>query len=140
MIAGTAFRGSARRPARVALLLGALLLATASGAGAEAFLGATRSVEDGTVMVELTPRAYQDGRLEVSIAVNTHTANDLDRYRLERITVLEAGGKEYHPSSAPALRGHHSRGKLVFEVPALRPPFAIRIENLHDAGVKRFTW
>ena len=90
-------------------------------------------------MVELTPEKYDKGRLTVSIRVNTHTVNDLDKYDLKAITKLEFDGKKVAPTSAPKLRGHHNSGELVFPLQSLPKAFTIKIENL-DQKLRVFAW
>ena len=103
-----------------------------------AILGVTR-ISEGRVTVELTPEKHAKGRLTVSIRVNTHSVNDLDKYDLKAITRLEFDGKKLAPSSAPKLRGHHNAGELVFPLQALPTAFTIKIENL-DQRLRVFSW
>jgi|GEM_PF-4555334 len=124
-----------RRPA----LLAAALLGLSGAVMAQGFLGASRAAP-GTVMIELTPTTYQNGRLEVQMSVTTHSANDLDTYDLTKVVTLEVQGKRIAPVAAPKLEGHHNRGQLAFEAPALKSPFSIVISDLHDPGRKVFSW
>ena len=70
----------------------------------------------GEVIVELTPEKFVEGRLFATISVSTHNVDDLHKYDLKEITTLELGDQNIKPVSAPNLRGHHSKDKLVFEV------------------------
>ncbi len=95
---------------------------------------------DGEVSVELIPQKYENGIFTVSIGVNTHTVNDLDKYDLAALTTLEWNGQKYRPSSAPSLSGHHNLGELKFDLPREPEAYTIAILGLHDAGTRTFTW
>ncbi len=100
---------------------------------------ATKS-SPGEVMVDLTPTAFENGKLRVDMTVTTHSVNDLNTYDLTKITRLTANGKEYRPITAPTLAGHHATGELGFQLEQLPPEFTITIENLHDPGTREFVW
>jgi hypothetical protein len=102
-------------------------------------LGVTKE-SNGAVMIELTPESFRQGRLEVGIKVTTHTVNDLDKYDLKKITTLEFTGQVIHPTSAPALKGHHTSGKLVFPLEALPKGFAIKIRGLDKPELRVLSW
>src|SRR3989344_167273 len=83
------------------------------------------STDEGDAQIELTP-SYNNGQLEVEIAINTHSV-DLSQFDLKEITTLEYNGKVAKPVSAPALGGHHVNGKLVFKVDEDPDDFTIKI-------------
>jgi len=94
----------------------------------------------GEVMVDLTPKDYEEGKLFVEIGVNTHTVNNLDSYDLKEITSLNYRDDVYFPLQALSLSGHHNNGQLVFEIPEKPDHFTILIEDLHDPGNREFSW
>jgi hypothetical protein len=94
----------------------------------------------GAVTVTLTPRRHAEGQLFVDIAVSTHTVNDLDKYDVKKIVSLELDGKSIAPTSAPSLRGHHSRGQLVFPLETVPPAFAIEIRGLDEPALRVLSW
>lgn len=100
---------------------------------------ATGSTETGDVLIELTPRAIDNGKLEVDIAANTHSV-DLAQFDLKEITTLSFNGKELKPISAPSLTGHHSSGTLVFNVGANIESYTITITNIPLIEIRTFTF
>ncbi|MBT4539358.1 hypothetical protein HOI26_04005 [Candidatus Woesearchaeota archaeon] len=106
----------------------------------EMMFGWETQSSDGTVMVDLTPEEYVDGKLFVEITVTTHSVDDLDTYDLSKIVTLQAGGEKYFPIEALKLSGHHNSGELVFEIPEEPSQFSVTITNLHDEGVREFSW
>jgi hypothetical protein len=117
----------------------AMVSCTGEAQSAHPIFGKTVS-EGSRVMVDLTPKKFANGKLEVGIRVNTHTVNDLDRYDLRTITLLKAPDREVAPVSAPALRGHHNRGTLVFELAGLPDAFQIEIRGLPGKDLMIFKW
>ncbi|WP_248360031.1 hypothetical protein [Anaeromyxobacter oryzae] len=106
---------------------------------ASQIIGVTRE-SAGAVTVTVTPRRHAEGRLFVDIAVTTHTVNDLDKHDLMKSVSLEVEGKSIAPTSAPGLRGHHSRGQLVFPLETLPRSFAITIRGLDEPAVRVLSW
>ncbi len=94
----------------------------------------------GEVSVDLTPAKYEQGQFYFDVSINTHTVNDLNKYDLKEITILEYLGKDYHPISALKLNGHHNNGELVFSMDKEPENFVIKITNLHDLSVREFSW
>ena len=88
----------------------------------------------GDVTVDLTPLAYEEGKLVLRISINTHNVDDLNKYDLRKITTLEIGSNVIKPVKTPRLGGHHNSGKIVFEVDELPKQFAIRITGLDSPG------
>lgn len=121
------------------LYLLSISLSSCRRLNADLVFGKTVTAGD-EVAVDLTPRAYSNGRLEMEIRVTTHTVNDLDRYDLKQITLLRAPGIELRPVSAPQLRGHHNRGKLVFELTELPSAFQVEIRGLPGKEAMTFKW
>lgn len=97
------------------------------------------SVDEGDVMVELTPVGMIDGKLRVDVGVNTHSVN-LEQFDLAKITTLEYNGKSVTPESAPALGGHHSSGTLVFETGEPLSRFRITVEGIPKVDERIFEW
>lgn len=93
----------------------------------------------GAVQFTLTPRDVSGGRFRVDIAVNTHSGNlaDLD---LAKATELRTGGKTLQPVEAPALRGHHARGRLEFALERVPETFEIVIRGVRSMGDLTFRW
>lgn len=120
-------------------ILGAISCTKGQEAKAEGVIGVTKE-NTGTVFLDLTPKKFKDGKLFVKIGVNTHSVNNLNEYDLKKITTLEVDGKTYHPTSAPSLGGHHSRGELVFELSAMPKKMTIKIENLNNVALREFKW
>jgi hypothetical protein len=116
-------------------------LADASSAELDdpAIFGVTKE-SAGPVTVTLTPRTHAEGRLFIDIAVNTHSVNDLDKHDVKKIVSLELDGKSIAPASVPSLRGHHSRGQLVFPLETVPRAFAIVIRGLDEPALRVLTW
>lgn len=90
----------------------------------------------GEVSIELTPQV-REGKVEVAVAVNTHSV-DLTQFDLKQLATLTAGGRDYKPVEAPVLSGHHTTGKMVFEVGELEQ-MEIVIRGV-PAGERVFRW
>ena len=99
----------------------------------------TGSTGMGDVLVELTPHGVTDGKLEIDIAVNTHSVT-LSDFDLKEITTLEFGGKVIKPTEAPNLAGHHSSGTLVFDVEGNIDAYTITIVGIPKVEQRTFTW
>lgn len=135
-------RGSRRggRAARILALSLLLVAATASSVTAEpAWSKEPARSNEGAVQFTLTPRGISGGQFRVDIAVNTHSGNlaDLD---LAKATELRTGGKTLHPVEAPALRGHHARGRLEFALERVPDTFEIVIRGVRSMGDLTFRW
>ena len=100
---------------------------------------ATGSTETGDVLIELTPHAINNGKLEVDIGVNTHSV-DLAQFDLNEITTLSFNGKELKPISAPSLTGHHSSGILLFDIGSNIESYAIIITGVPLIEERIFTF
>lgn len=94
----------------------------------------------GEVQIDLTPIENLNGELVVEIIFTTHNVNDLHKYDLKAITHLEYSGKTIKPSEVPRLGGHHPRGKIIFSVDDQPKKFKITIADLHDQGIREFSW
>ena len=99
----------------------------------------TGSTDEGDVAIDLTPSKVTNGRLSVEISVNTHSV-DLSPYDLEKITILEYGGKTIYPESAPDLSGHHASGTIIFKVEDDLNEFRIRIRGIPKVEERLFEW
>jgi len=94
----------------------------------------------GAVTVTLTPKKHVEGQLFVEIAVTTHTINDLEKYDLKKIATLDFTEQSIAPTSAPALRGHHNSGQLVFPLAAMPGAFAIKLHGLDQPVLRVLSW
>ena len=97
------------------------------------------STDPGEVSIELTPRKIKDGKLDVDIAINTHSV-DLSNFDLKEITTLEYDGKIIKPISAPTLGGHHTTSYLVFQVDNDVDSFTIKIKGIPKVEERVFEW
>lgn len=93
----------------------------------------------GDVSVVLTPKSMVGGRLEVEIAVNTHSVS-LSQFDLQELTRLEYNGHTVKPSSAPGLGGHHSSGILAFDIGDDIGKFRIVIKGIPKVEERVFEW
>ena len=112
---------------------------TAPVAGSGFGTVSTGSTGQGDVSVDLTPVGVVGGKLEVDIAVNTHSV-DLSQFDLKKIITLEYAGKSVNPISVPVLAGHHNNGKLVFDVGEKIDKFAIKIKGIPKVEDRVFSW
>ncbi|PIN80208.1 hypothetical protein COV11_04450 [Candidatus Woesearchaeota archaeon CG10_big_fil_rev_8_21_14_0_10_30_7] len=99
----------------------------------------TGSTDSGDVEIELTPKEVKNGKFEITLAVNTHSV-DLSQFDLEKITSLEFEGKTLNPVSASKLSGHHSSGKLIFEINEELTDFKIKIKGIPKVEERLFEW
>lgn len=99
----------------------------------------TGSLQNGDVLIEMTPFGIKNGKFEVQIVVNTHS-EDLSQFDLMQITTLTYENKNIKPLSAPALNGHHSSGTLVFDTKKEINNFKITINNIPDMEERVFEW
>jgi hypothetical protein len=125
-----------------ASLMAALLLVGSTDAALQAEPAWSKQPErsnQGEVEFTLTPRDVSGGRFRVDIVVNTHSGNlaDLD---LMRAVELRVDGRVLRPVNAPALRGHHSRGRLEFELDRMPEAFEIVIGTLPTGSPLTFRW
>ncbi len=100
----------------------------------------TGSTAMGDVLIELSPRKTETGRLEVDISANTHSV-PLDEFDMEKITVLKINGNTFHPASASVLSGHHASGKIIFDTGAEIPDeFTITIQGIPAVEERIYNW
>jgi hypothetical protein len=93
----------------------------------------------GEVEITLTPRDVSRGRFRVDIVVTAHTG-DLSALKLGEATELRVAGQTLRPVAAPALRGHHVRGRLEFALDRLPDAFEIVIRAVPGVGDLTFRW
>ena len=121
-------------------ILGLLLIAGCSKSDVKPFeTMATGSTETGDVLIELTPYSIKNGKLEVDISANTHSV-DLSQFDLKEITTLEINEEILKPISATTLAGHHSSGRLVFNLERRIDSYVIVIEGVPMQQNRRFVW
>lgn len=123
----------------LAVAVGATLALAGAPDDTDGILGVTRE-SGGAVVVTLTPETFEDRRLTVEMAVNTHTVDDLHTYDLREITTLRADDAEVAPISAPRLEGHHSDGDLVFPLESLPSALTIEVRGLDEPALRTFRW
>ena len=99
----------------------------------------TGTTGEGDVSIELTPLSFDNGRLIVAFAANTHSVA-LDNFDLKQITTLEYADKIIKPSSAPSMSGHHVTGQLAFDVGDAMNGFTIKIYGIPKAEKRIFEW
>jgi len=73
------------------------------------------------------------------MSVNTHSV-DLSQFDLKEIITLEYNGKIEKPISAFSLQGHHSNGKLLFNVKEELTLFSVIIDGIPKVNKRVFTW
>jgi hypothetical protein len=123
-------------------LVAALLLvpALAQRAGAQpAWSQKPERSNAGEVQFVLTPRDVAGGRFRVDIVVTTHSG-DLASLDLSTAAELRVDGQTLRPVKAPALRGHHVRGRLEFALARLPETFEIVIRGVRALGDLTFRW
>ena len=125
----------------VALLAALVFLpALAPGAGAQpAWSQKPERSNAGEVEFVLTPRDVAGGRFRVDIVVTTHSG-DLASLDLSTAAELRVDGQTLRPVKAPALRGHHVRGRLEFALARLPESFEIVIRGVRTLGDLTFRW
>lgn len=99
----------------------------------------TGTTGTGDVQIDLTPHDFNNGILEVDMAVNTHSV-DLSQFDLKEITTLTIDGQEFKPTEAPSLSGHHSGGTLVFNPQKEADSFTITITGIPQPQSRKFSW
>ncbi len=99
----------------------------------------TGSLEDGDVEIQLTPGLINDNRLVVKVAMNTHSV-DLGAFDLVKITTLEYGGKTINPIEAKRPSGHHSYGKIIFDIGEELSSFKINIRGIPKIQNRVYEW
>ena len=97
------------------------------------------TTQTGDVLVELSPHAFDNGKLNVDFSANTHSV-DLGQFDLMQITTLEYDGNVLKPISAPSLSGHHNSGTLVFGTGKELKRFKIIINDIPDVKERVFEW
>src|SRR3989338_1779623 len=97
----------------------------------------TKSSES-EVTIDLTPTEFKDGKFYVNIGVDTHTI-ELDQFNLNELVELNYNNKIIKPESAPALKGHHNTGVLLFNTGTKPDKFSIIIKNIPNINERAFT-
>lgn len=123
------------------LALGLALLHAVPHAGASepAWRANPERSNQGPVMFVLTPRDASGKRFRVDVQVNTHSG-DLSQLDLMTATELRVDGKTLRPLEAPALRGHHARGRFEFALDRVPDAFEIVIRGVRTMGDLTFRW
>lgn len=129
-----------RQPA-IVLMLAAVLPFSAcqSGEKGSATVELVTKSTQGDVSFDLTPRATDDGGLEVSVRANTHSG-DLATLDLRTTMALDTGGRTYEPVEATRLEGHHAVATVRFEVSPVPDRFAVTIRAIRSMAAQRLEW
>lgn len=109
----------------------------ASAAGYE--MQSSGSMGSGDVLVELTPRGVENGRLVVDFAMNTHSVS-LSAFDLKELTTLRFADKTIKPSEATPPAGHHAYGQMVFDTGGKVKDFTITVEGIPLNKKRVFAW
>lgn len=99
----------------------------------------TGGLGSGDMTMDIKPVRYKDGRLEVKYYGNTHSVS-LGKYDLMELCTLEVDGKVYKPVKADRMRGHHSGGRIIFEVPEEPDRFRIVIRDIPRVNERTYDW
>ena len=97
----------------------------------------TTSADD--VEISLKPVLVTEEKIEFEIKVNTHSV-DLSGFNLMEIMFLRIGDNVYSPLSAPKLTGHHSSGKVEFEISGKPDSFEVRLDDIPKVMERIFIW
>lgn len=122
----------------VLMAIGSALFTIRAFAG-EGIFGVEKS-SSGIVVVSLVPKEFRNGELIFEISVNTHVVGDLEKVDLMKAAVLNVSGKQYYPVRAVKLKGHHSRGELVYKLAELPEKLSISIAGLGNTEKRDFSW
>lgn len=100
---------------------------------------ATGSMGSGDAVVELTPRLTGNNWLEVSFSINTHSVS-LSNIDFMEIATLEHGGRVLRPVKAGRVGGHHSSGKIVFNIGEKISNFRVIIKGIPNIQERVYEW
>ena len=108
------------------------------GSGSD--IKSTGTTNPGEMQVDLKSNGFSDGKLTFDIWANTHSVN-IAGTDFKDITTLELNGKKLKPVSAPTISGHHTTGKLVFDV-AGEPegPYKVIITGIPKTENREYEW
>ena len=99
----------------------------------------TGGLGSGDMTLDIKPVRFRNGRLEVKYSANTHSVN-LGNYDLMELSTMEADGKVYRAVQADPMRGHHAKGKIVFEVSEQPDHFRIVIHDIPHVMERSYEW
>lgn len=99
----------------------------------------TGTTEDGDVSIELKPIEVSEKLIRLELSANTHSV-DLSPFNLNEIIILTSNGKEFNPTSAPQLNGHHASGELIFKGEFDPEKFTIIIKDIPLINERIFSW
>ena len=117
----------------------AAAFAASAGAGQKFSSKSTGAMAGEDAVIELTPELTDENTLVVRFSVNTHSV-ELSSYDLMQAVTLEYDGKKLKPAKSDRLRGHHSFGKLVFNIDAKPDKFKIIIEGIPAVKQRIYEW
>lgn len=87
---------------------------------------------------EVAP-VWDRGRLELRLAVNTHSG-DLAAIDLWRAVRVIARGDTLAPAGAEPLAGHHARARVSFLVPSVPDDFTVLIQDDSTQAPRVLRW
>jgi hypothetical protein len=128
-----------RTGAGLGLIVLLALLGSALAEAQPAWSKAPERSNSGEVQFTLTPRDVSGGRFRVDIVVTTHSG-DLASLDLSAAAELRLAGRTLRPVKAPALRGHHTKGRLEFALDRMPESFEIVIRGVRTQGDLTFRW
>ncbi len=99
----------------------------------------TGSMGTGDTIIELTPRLVDDGSLVVNFKINTHSVA-LSQFDFTKNAVLEHEGKSLKPVEASRVGGHHSSGKIIFDIGGEINSFKIKISGIPKVRDRIYEW
>lgn len=99
----------------------------------------TGSTDSGDVAIDMTPIEIDDKNLILNIALNTHSV-DLSQFDLRQIATLKYNGKIVYPAEAPEIEGHHSSGKIVFDIDGNLRDFTVTIKGIPKIEERAYEW
>jgi hypothetical protein len=115
-------------------------IASSKNANTKNFIQKTSgSMEEGNVLIELTPYIFHKNRLSIKFGMHTKTI-DLDKFNLSKIITLEHEGKIFKPIIASKMSGHHSYGIFTFDVGTEISSFKIKINDIPKVQERIFKW
>jgi hypothetical protein len=99
----------------------------------------TGSTHSGDALIVLTPQVVENNRLVVKFRINTHSVR-LSQFDLTQITTLEYDRKILKPIKASRIGGHHSAGKIIFDVREEIGIFRIKIKGIPKIKERVYEW
>lgn len=99
----------------------------------------TGTTDPGDVAIELTPLGVSDDGMAFDVKMNTHSV-DLSQHDLTKQAFLVIGERSIQATTAPALRGHHVYGTLLFPVTKKPDMWHVVIKNIPAVEERIYSW